>query len=196
MLSLSPGPALIGEAWHYAKYANMWRITDDFWDDWTLVKAMFARCELWEKHTAPGCFPDCDMLPLGRIGRGFGAERDTLLTWDEQRTMMTLWCVFGSPLMLGADLTALDERTASLLTNRRVLDLLDPTRQRCQVRRTGEEAVWASRSPEGASARPSSTSRTGNGRYPCPWRSWASRAKPSRRKSSGPGSAFPQRTGL
>lgn len=62
---------------------------------------------------------------------------------------MTLWCVFGSPLMLGADLTALDERTASLLTNRRVLDLLDPTRQRCQVRRTGEEAVWASRSPEG-----------------------------------------------
>ena len=196
VLSLSPGPALIGEAWHYAKYANMWRITDDFWDDWTLVKAMFARCELWEKHTAPGCFPDCDMLPLGRIGRGFGAERDTLLTWDEQRTMMTLWCVFGSPLMLGADLTALDERTASLLTNRRVLDLLDPTRQRCQVRRTGEEAVWASRSPEGASARPSSTSRTGNGRYPCPWRSWASRAKPSRRKSSGPGSAFPQRTGL
>ena len=149
VLSLSPGPALIGEAWHYAKYANMWRITDDFWDDWTLVKAMFARCELWEKHTAPGCFPDCDMLPLGRIGRGFGAERDTLLTWDEQRTMMTLWCVFGSPLMLGADLTALDERTASLLTNRRVLDLLDPTRQRCQVRRTGEEAVWASRSPEG-----------------------------------------------
>ena len=70
MLSLSPGPALIGEAWHYAKYANMWRITDDFWDDWTLVKAMFARCELWEKHTAPGCFPDCDMLPLGRIGSG------------------------------------------------------------------------------------------------------------------------------
>ena len=196
VLSMSPGPALIEQAWHYKKYANMWRITDDFWDDWALVKAMFARCELWEKHTAPGCFPDCDMLPLGRIGRGFGAERDTLLTWDEQRTMMTLWCVFGSPLMLGADLTALDERTASLLTNRRVLDLLDPTRQRCQVRRTGEEAVWASRSPEGASARPSSTSRTGNGRYPCPWRSWASLAKPSRRKSSGPESAFPQRTGL
>ena len=38
VLSLSPGPALIDKAWHYEKYANMWRITDDFWDNWTLLK--------------------------------------------------------------------------------------------------------------------------------------------------------------
>lgn len=147
VLSLSPGPALIGEAWHYAKYANMWRITDDFWDDWRLVKAMFARCELWEKHVAPGCWPDCDMLPLGWIGKGFHQERETNLTRDEQRTMMTLWCIFGSPLMLGAEMTRLDPWTLSLLTNARVLELLDPARRRRQVWRDEEKVLWVSENP-------------------------------------------------
>lgn len=147
VLSLSPGPALIGEARHYARYANMWRITDDLWDDWALVKAMFPRCELWEKHVSPGCWPDCDMLPLGRIGKGFGDERETRLTAEEQKTMMTLWCIFGSPLMLGAELTALDERTLPLLTNREVLSLLDPARKRRQAWRDEESAVWVSEDP-------------------------------------------------
>ena len=146
VLSLSPGPALIGEAWHYAKYANMWRITDDFWDDWTLVKAMFHRCELWQDHAAPGCWPDCDMLPLGRLGKGFGQERSTRFTPDEQRTMMTLWCIFGSPLMTGAELTKLDDETLSLLTAREVLAML-PCKAR-QVLRDEEKAVWTASGPE------------------------------------------------
>ena len=40
VLSLSPGPALIEKAWHYENNANMWRITDDFWDE----------LEAFEKH--------------------------------------------------------------------------------------------------------------------------------------------------
>lgn len=79
VLSLSPGPALIEQAWHYETYANMWRITDDFWDDWKLLKDMFRRCELWQKHVSKGCYPDCDMLPLGYLGKGFGRERQTIL---------------------------------------------------------------------------------------------------------------------
>ena len=149
VLSLSPGPALIDKAWHYARYADMWRITDDMWDRWDHVKAMFARCELWQDHVRPGCWPDCDMLPLGWIGKGFGEERETRLTRDEQRTLMTLWCVFGSPLMVGAELTRLDGWTASLLTNRRVLELLDARRTRRQLCRDGEKAVWASWGPDG-----------------------------------------------
>ena len=54
VLSLSPGPALPDKAWHYKKHANMWRITDDFWDDWPLLKAMFYRCELWQDHVEIG----------------------------------------------------------------------------------------------------------------------------------------------
>jgi len=71
VLCLSPGPAVIEKAWHLSRYANMWRITDDFWDRWDLLKDMFRRCEIWQSHVKPGCWPDCDMLPLGRIGIGF-----------------------------------------------------------------------------------------------------------------------------
>ena len=44
---------------------------DDFWDNWELLKNMFWRCELWQDHVKEGCFPDCDMLPLGKVGKGF-----------------------------------------------------------------------------------------------------------------------------
>ena len=54
VLSLSPGPALIEKAWHYENNANMWRITDDFWDDWKLLKNMFERCELWQNQVSRG----------------------------------------------------------------------------------------------------------------------------------------------
>lgn len=144
VLSLSPGPALIEKAWHYEKYANMWRITDDFWDNWELLLNMFGRCELWQNHVTQGCYPDCDMLPLGYLGKGFGQERLTNFTKDEQVTMMTLWCIFRSPLMLGAEMTKMDDWTLSLLTNREVLGLMSDTHRAVQVERDETHAVWAS----------------------------------------------------
>ena len=68
---------------------------------------------------------------------------------------MSLWCLFGSPLMVGAELTRLDDWTRSLLTNRRLLALLDPTARRCQLYRTAEGAawVWAGADEAGAPAR-------------------------------------------
>ena len=148
VLSLSPGPARIDQAWMYEKTANMWRITDDFWDDWALLKDMFARCELWQNHVSEGCWPDCDMLPLGKIGGGFGAERTTRLTPDEQVTMMTLWCVFRSPLMLGAELTRLDADTLRLLRNRDVLRLVSHSAGARQIVRNDSLAAWISRDTE------------------------------------------------
>lgn len=145
VLSLSPGPALIEEAWHYEKHANMWRITDDFWDDWKLLLNMFHRCELWQNHVSKGCYPDCDMLPLGQLGKGFGKERPTHFTLDEQKTMMTLWCMFRSPLMLGAELTKLDKQTLSLITNEKVLSLLEEGRKGIQLKRDEHQAVWVSK---------------------------------------------------
>lgn len=144
VLSLSPGPALIEKAWLYEKYANMWRITDDFWDRWDLLLNMFERCELWQNHVAPGSYPDCDMLPLGKLGKGFGeGERDTNFTKDEQVTMMTLWCVFGSPLMVGAELTKLDEWTRKLLTNHEILKLTGNDYVGKQVERDENHAIWS-----------------------------------------------------
>ena len=98
VLSLSPGPAVIEEAWHMEQFANMWRMTDDFWDRWDLLENMFRRCEVWQAHVGPGSWPDCDMLPLGKIGIGFRRPRMTNFTRDEQLTMMNLWCIFRSPL--------------------------------------------------------------------------------------------------
>ena len=147
VLSLSPGPALVTESWHYKKYANMWRITDDFWDNWESLLHMFDRCEKWQDHVSKGCYPDCDMLPLGKIGKCFGQERSTNLTPDEQKTMMTLWSIFGSPLMLGADMTQLDEWTLSLLQNQKLLNLLNGHFQSRQVLRDKEKCVWMAVDP-------------------------------------------------
>ncbi len=148
VLSLSPGPALINKAWHYEKYANMWRITDDFWDSWPLLLNMFERCELWQNHVSEGCYPDCDMLPLGYIGKGFGEERYTRFTKEEQITMMTLWCIFRSPLMIGAELPKLDQWTLELITNEKVLRLLTHSSGAKQIMRDRQQAVWFSKDAE------------------------------------------------
>ena len=142
VLSLSPGPAHIDRAAFYRKNANMWRITDDFWDDWRLLKPMFRRCEMWQDHVSAGCFPDCDMLPVGRIGKVFGEERTTRFTPDEQRTMMTLWCLFRSPLMIGAELSLLDEATEKLLTNEALLSCMRQTARGSRIRLDEDSAVW------------------------------------------------------
>ena len=150
VLSLSPGPAKISEAEHYAENANMWRLTDDFWDSWPLLKDMFRRCELWQGKVQPGCWPDCDMLPIGIIGGCFGEkkERRSAFTEDELKTMMSLWGIFGSPLMIGGELTKMDPLSLSLLTNRDILRMHKNGMHAVQLERTDDHAVWMSRDPE------------------------------------------------
>ena len=147
VLSLSPGPAAVEESWHYSRYANMWRITDDFWDNWETLLYMFDRCEKWQDHVKPGCWPDCDMLPLGMVGKHFGHERQTLFTKEEQKTMMTLWCIFRSPLMLGAEMTRLDDWTLSLLQKEDLLRLETGNFLSRQVLRDKKKCVWAAVDP-------------------------------------------------
>ena len=116
-LSLSPGPAPLERAEHLKQYANLWRITDDFWDDWRLLRAMFERAEKWCVHAGPGHWPDADMLPVGALRQCYGKPDWTHFTQAEQRAMMTLWCMMRSPLMIGGDLPKNDEFTLKLLTN-------------------------------------------------------------------------------
>ena len=145
VLSLSPGPAPFSEAEHLKTWANMWRITDDFWDDWTLLKGMFEWAAKWCVHAGPGHWPDADMLPFGAI-RQCGAEtaagRWTRFTRDEQRTLMTLWCMLRSPLMMGGELTRCDDFTLSLLTNADVLCLQRESFCAHPLWTTEDEAVW------------------------------------------------------
>ena len=121
VLSLSPGPAPLERAEHLKTWANMWRITDDFWDSWKLLRAMFERAEKWCIHAGPGHWPDADMLPLGALRQCTNPDDWTKFTPAEQRTMMTLWCIMRSPLMIGGEMTKNDDFTLSLLQNADVL---------------------------------------------------------------------------
>lgn len=144
VLSLSPGPAVIEKAWHLKKFANMWRITDDFWDNWQLLKNMFERCEVWQRQVSEGCYPDCDMLPIGHLGKGFGEERISNFTLEEIKTMLTLWSIFRSPLMIGGNLTKFTNDELALLTNDEILHLITHAYGAAQIRRNSLEAVWCS----------------------------------------------------
>lgn len=118
VLSLSPGETPVARAEHVRRYAQMWRISDDFWDEWPMLEAQFVRLENWARYAGPESWPDADMLPLGRLALG---ERDTRFTPDEQRTLMTLWSIARSPLIMGGDLRHLDAATLALLTNAEVI---------------------------------------------------------------------------
>ena len=127
VLSLSPGPAILEKAELYKQCANMWRITDDFWDQWELLYNMFERAEKWCIHSGAGNWPDCDMLPIGAILQDYGPDNYTKFTEDEQITMMTLWCMMRSPLMIGGEMTKFDDFTMNLLTNAELIEVLNNT---------------------------------------------------------------------
>jgi hypothetical protein len=128
ILSLSPGETPVIRGDHVRKYAQMWRISDDFWDDWAMLEAQFTRLENWTPYRGPGSWPDADMLPLGRLALG---ERDTRFTPDEQKTLMTLWAIARSPLIMGGDFRHLDAATLALLTNREVLAVNQASQGNC-----------------------------------------------------------------
>lgn len=135
VLSLSPGPTALGHAAEVAKYAQMWRITNDHWDEWAPrpgsngggfpfpLKGEFDRLAEWEPFSGPGHWPDPDMLPWGWLGPspGYGPPRRSRETQDEQRSEFTLWAMGRAPLMLGTNLTRLDGLTRSLITDRELL---------------------------------------------------------------------------
>lgn len=121
VLSLSPGPADIKNAAHLKKNANMWRLTGDFWDQWDKLYEMFDKCHLWENENGGGTWCDCDMLPIGRLAKNASCHgeqnRFTNFTKAEQYTLMSLWGIFRSPLMIGGNMPENDGFTLSLLTN-------------------------------------------------------------------------------
>jgi hypothetical protein len=145
-LSLSPGRDLsLSRLEHLRGNATMWRICDDLWDRWEDVEANFARFARWAPHAGPEGWPDGDMLPLGRIGLRAerGEPRHDRLTPAERRTLMTLWVIARSPLMIGGDLPSSDPATIALFTNPEVLAVLDSTGNH-EVFREGPLVLWTS----------------------------------------------------
>lgn len=161
VLSLSPGPTAVEKREEVMNYSEMWRISDDTWDVWYSdknfpngLKNQFAYAARWAGTARPGAWPDADMLPLGslRPAAGWGEPRDSRLTHDEQRTLMTLWSVMRSPLIMGGNLLEADPWTVGLLTNREVLDVDQHSTDNHPVVSTETVVVWTAKAHSGDKA--------------------------------------------
>lgn len=147
VLSLSPGETALSAAEHVKRHANLWRISDDFWDSWPALYEQFERLRNWNPHRGPGHWPDADMLPLGVLDLG---RRTTRFTPDEQHTLMTLWCIARSPLMHGGDMTKMDDFTLSLLTNDEVLAVNQRSSGNRELFHRGSHIAWVADVPDSA----------------------------------------------
>ncbi|MFL6602779.1 MAG: glycoside hydrolase family 27 protein [Steroidobacteraceae bacterium] len=151
VLSISPGPAPRTAAAFLSRNAQMWRISDDFWDDWPLLRRQFDLADAWAPFTGVNnTWPDADMLPIGRLRvtakEGGGAP--SRFTADEQRTMFTLWSVFRSPLIMGGELTSLDAASLALLSNAEVIAVDQTSRAGHEALRKGTFIAWKADAPE------------------------------------------------
>lgn len=110
--------------WGAEAGGNQWRTTRDITDQWNVVQAIGNCQDVCAPSTAPGRFNDPDMMVVGQVGGGWGAQKHpTMLTPDEQYSHVSLWALLSAPLLLGCDIEMLenDAFTLSLLTNREVI---------------------------------------------------------------------------
>jgi hypothetical protein len=158
VLSLSPGPLNLSHADEASQLANMGRISNDVWDLWTnpkpwpiAVSSQFDRLAAWSPYAKPGYWPDADMLPIGELRPvpGDGEPRTTRLTLPEQQTLLSLWSIARSPLILGANLTLLNGPTLDLLTNRELLRINQTATASREAFHSGEVIAWTADLPEG-----------------------------------------------
>lgn len=155
--------------WGIEVGANSWRTSSDIvdsWDEWlngwevSITHIGFtdkpnqaygaSHCN-GPELVAPGHFNDRDMLVVGWVGWE-KESHPTMLTPNEQYTHVSLWCLQASPLMLGCDLSKMDEFTLSLLTNDEVLDVnQDPlAKQAVRVFQKGDFEVWVKEMEDGS----------------------------------------------
>lgn len=153
LLSLSNGEAPSGYADHLDANSVMWRVSGDFWDIWDRLLHNFELLNKWSYKIGNGTWPDADMIPFGRIslgGRPEGHERITRFTRDEQYTLMTLWCIARSPLIIGADLLTIDDTTVQILTNPEVIALNQHSKNNRQIYSRNGRVMWMAETTDGS----------------------------------------------
>ncbi len=146
VLSTSPGPTGLDHGLHISSFANMWRVSDDFWDNWGALKEQFERLNQWTAFRGEGHWPDADMLPLGAVRQNDPAGW-THFTQTEQYTLMSLWAICRSPLIFGGHLPKNDPFTLSLLTNDEVIGVNQNSLNNRQLWRNGDVVAWVADVP-------------------------------------------------
>lgn len=134
------------------KCGECWRTTGDINDSWDRVMEIFrAQRDLWP-FAGPGAWNDPDMLVVGSLG--WGNLHPTSLTPNEQYTHVSMWAMLCSPLLIGCDLTKLDDFTKSLLTNDEVIEVNQDEMgaQAARVQWSDGGEVWAKPMSDGSIA--------------------------------------------
>ncbi len=122
-------------------------MSNDFWDNWRSLYEQFARLNSWTPFRGPGHWPDADMLPLGNVRAWQTRDNWTHFTKDEQFTLMSLWCIARSPLILGGNLPKNDDFTLALLTNDEVLAVNQNSTNNRQLFNTNNTVAWVADVP-------------------------------------------------
>jgi len=141
--------------WEWGQQAggNCWRTTYDISDTWITVSRNGFSQAGYERFAGPGHWNDPDMLVVGYVGWSTNLQ-PTRLTPNEQYTHISLWCLLCSPLLIGCDLTKLDDFTLSLLSDDEVLEVnQDPLGwQATRVAKSGAVEIWAKSLEDGSKA--------------------------------------------
>jgi alpha-galactosidase len=145
----------MGDVWEWGGEVggNCWRTTGDITDTWESMSEIGFGQAGHEAHAGPGRWNDPDMLVVGYVGWG-PSLHPTRLSPHEQMTHLTLWSLLASPLLIGCDMTRLDEFTLSLLTNDEVLAVNQDGlgHQASRVAKDGPLEVWAKELEDGSKA--------------------------------------------
>lgn len=108
--------------WGRKVNGNLWRTTGDITDTWeSLYSIGFGQDKLYP-FAGPGGWNDPDMLVIGMVGWGENLH-PTGLTPDEQYTHVSMWSLLSAPLLIGCDISRLDQFTLNLITNDEVLSI-------------------------------------------------------------------------
>lgn len=134
--------------WGSSVGANCWRTTGDISGNWGSMSTIGFNQGGHEPYVKPGYWNDTDMMTVGHMGNY------SPLDDDEQYTEMSLWCLLAAPLLLGCDLTKIDEFDYNLLCNDEVLEInQDPLgRMASCIVTKGETKVYAKEMEDGSMA--------------------------------------------
>ncbi|MDR2626903.1 MAG: NPCBM/NEW2 domain-containing protein [Dysgonamonadaceae bacterium] len=108
------------QAADWSLLTNARRTTGDIVDSWCNMTSIGFLQDKWSPYASPGSWNDPDMLVVGKLGWG-DVLRPTRLSPDEQYLHISLWSLLAAPLIMGCDLTTLDDFTLNLLKNREVV---------------------------------------------------------------------------
>lgn len=107
--------------WIRSTGAHMFRSTGDIYDNFVSARDIAISQLDKLEYSGNNCFNDLDMLICGIKGTGNVGIQGC--TPEEYALHFALWCLMGSPLMLGVDVRTIDDETLSLVTNPQLIAL-------------------------------------------------------------------------